>query len=115
MKLIVSTHDVTLTEAINNHLQDRIDRLEHLDGQAINARIVLEHDNTRAPEKQFKCSVQLSMPGPDLFAEDVESDLYAAIDLSVKKIEQQLRKRHGKFKAQKHTEEARNKRTVQGV
>src|SRR4051794_24447604 len=115
MKLIVSTHDVTLTEAINNHLQDRIDRLEHLDGQAVNARIVLEHDNTRAPENQFKCSVQLSMPGPDLFAEDFESDLYAAIDLSIKKVEQQLRKRHGKLKAQKHTEKARNKRTVQGV
>jgi len=29
------------------------------------------------------------MPGPDLYAEDAETDLYAAIDLVAKKIEQQ--------------------------
>src|SRR5258706_6675777 len=112
MKLIVSTHDVTLTEAIQNHIQNRIDRLNHLDRFAVSARVTLEHDDTRAPDKQFKCSIQMSMPGPDLFAEDVEADLYAAIDLAAKKLEQQLRKRHGKFKARKHNEEARMKREV---
>jgi ribosomal subunit interface protein len=40
--------------------------------------------------------------GPDLFAEDRESDLYAAIDIVVKKIEQQIRKLHSKRKATKH-------------
>src|SRR5690349_20717166 len=74
MKLIVSTHDVTLTEAIQNHIENRIDRLNHLDRFAVSARVTLEHDHTRAPDKQFKCSVQMSMPGPDLFAEDVEAD-----------------------------------------
>jgi len=33
------------------------------------------------------------------FAEHVESDLYAAIDKVTKKIEQQIRKRHNKWKA----------------
>jgi len=55
----------------------------------------------------------LSLPGPDLFAEDVESDLYAAIDLVVKKIEQQLRKRQNKRKARKHKVAARTKRSRQ--
>jgi putative sigma-54 modulation protein len=113
MKLILSTHNVTLTKAIEDHILVRIDKLEHFDRFAINARVVLEHDNTKAPEKQFKCSMRLSVPGPDLFAEDAESDLYAAIDLVAKKIEQQLRKRHGKFKARKHDADARAKRTVQ--
>lgn len=113
MKLILSTHNVTLTKAIEDHIQEKIDKLEHFDRFAINARVTLEHDNTKAPEKQFKCSMRLSVPGPDLFAEDVESDLYAAIDLATKKIEQQLRKRHGKIKAQKHDSDARAKRTVQ--
>jgi putative sigma-54 modulation protein len=112
MKLILSTHNVTLTKAIEDHIVQKIDKLDHFDRRAVNARVTLEHDNTRAPEKQFKCSLRLSVPGPDLFAEDTESDLYAAIDLVTKKIEQQLRKRHGKFKARKHTVEARAKRTV---
>lgn len=112
MKLILSTHNVTLTKAIEDHIVQKIDKLDHFEGRAVNARVTLEHDNTRAPEKQFKCNMRLSVPGPDLFAEDTESDLYAAIDLVCKKIEQQLRKRHGKFKARKHTAEARAKREV---
>ena len=56
---------------------------------------------------------RLAVPGPDLFAEDFESDLYAAIDLVTKKSEQQIRKRHNKYKARKHTDAARTKRRRQ--
>jgi ribosome-associated translation inhibitor RaiA len=48
-----------------------------------------------------------------LFAEDAETDLYAAVDLVTKKIEQQIRKRHNKYKARKHKQAARSKRTRQ--
>ncbi len=113
MKLILSTHNVTLTKAIEDHIVNRIDKLDHLDRRAIDARVTLEHDHKRTPERQFVCSVRLAMPGPDLFAEDAESDLYAAIDLVTKKIEQQIRKRHNKYKARKHAEAARTKRTRQ--
>ena len=110
MKLILSTHNVTLTKAIEDHV---LDKLDHLDRWAIDARVTLEHDNNRAPERQFSCSVRLSVRGPDLFAEDRQSDLYVAIDKVAKKIEQQIRKRHNKRKAKKHTVAARLKRTRQ--
>ena len=113
MNLILSTHNLTLTKAIEDHLLKRIEKLEHLNRYATNARVTLEHDHTRAPEKQFSCSIRLSLRGPDLFAEDVESDLYAAIDLVAKKIEQQLRKRQGKYMARKHKVAARTKRRRQ--
>jgi putative sigma-54 modulation protein len=113
MKLILSTHNVTLTKAIEDHIIDRLEKLDHLDQRAVDARVTLEHDHTRIPERQFACSFRLSVRGPDLFAEDRESDLYAAIDLVVKKIEQQIRKRHSKHKARKHKVAARSKRTRQ--
>jgi len=113
MKLILSTHNVTLTKAIEDHILSRIDKLEHFDRFAINARVTLEHDQTKVPERAFSCSMRLAVPGPDLFAEDAQSDLYSAIDLVTKKIEQQIRKRHSKHKAKKHTEAARTKRTRQ--
>ena len=115
MNLILSTHNVTLTKAIEDHIINRITKLEHLDRFAINARVTLEHDQTKAPERQFSCSIRLNIPGPDLFAEDVESDLYAAIDLVAKKIEQQIRKRHSKYKARNHTEAAAGKRRRQAA
>jgi len=113
MKLILSTHNVTLTKAIEDHILGRIDKLEHFDRFAIDARVTVEHDRTKAPERQFTCSMRLGVRGPDLFAEDSESDLYAAIDKVTKKIEQQIRKRHNKHKAKKQTEAARSKRTRQ--
>ena len=111
MKFILSTHNVTLTKAIEDHILSRIWQLEHLDRFAIDARVILEHNTTKATERQFKCSMRLAMPrGPDLYAGDYETDLYSAIDLVAKKIEQQIRKRHSKYKARKHTEAAKGKR-----
>ncbi len=80
----------------------QIEKLDHFDRRTIDARVTLEHDHTRTAGKQFACSIRLSLRGPDLFAEDVESDLYAAIDKVAKKIKQQIRKRHGKLAARKH-------------
>jgi ribosomal subunit interface protein len=102
MKLILSTHNVTLTKAIEEHIVAKLEKLEHFDQRVVDARVTLEHDHTRVPEKQFSCSMRLGVRGPDLFAKDIKSDLYAAIDAVTKKIEQQIRKRHNKFKTTKH-------------
>jgi putative sigma-54 modulation protein len=113
MKLILSTHNLKLTKALEAHVVKRLEKLDHFDQRAVDARVTLEHDHTRAPERQFSCSMRLSIRGPDLFAEDRESDLYAAVDRVTKKIEQQIRKRHNKQKAKKHKVAARSKRTRQ--
>ena len=109
MKLILSTHNVTLTKAIEDHVVKCLEKLDHFDKRAIDARVTLEHDHKRVPQKQFCCSMRLSVRGPDLFAEDAETDLYAAVDRVTKKIEQQIRKRHNKVKARKHKDAAKLK------
>lgn len=115
MKLIISPHNVTLTRAIEDHIVARVSQLERLDRFAVDARVIVEHNTSKATDKNFKCSMRLAVPGPDLFAEDSEADLYAAIDLVAKKLEQQIRKRHSKRKARKHKVGARVKRKRQGV
>ena len=113
MKFVLSTHNITLTKAIEDHILTRIDKLEHLDRRALEARVIIEHDHTRGPDKAFKCSMRIGVRGNDLYAEDVESDLYAAIDVVAKKVEQQIRKRQSKAKAKKHTVAAVLKRKRQ--
>ena len=112
MKLILIPHNVTLTEAIEKHVVAKLEKLEHLDKRAVDARVILEHDHKRVPEKAFSCSMRLSVRGPDLFAQDREEDLYKAIDLVAKKIEQQIRKRHNKVKARHHNEASKTKRKL---
>ena len=109
MKLILSTHNVTLTKAIEDHIVAKLTKLDQFDERVVDSRVTLEHDHSRVPETQFSCSVRLTVRGPDLFAEDRESDLYAAIDAVIKKIEQQIRKRHGKRKTVKHNVAAKLK------
>jgi putative sigma-54 modulation protein len=109
MKLILSTHNITLTKAIEDHILNKLEKLDHYGQRILDARIILEHDHTRIPEKQFNCSIRLDVRGPDLFAEDRESDLYAAIDRVIKKIEQQIRKLHNRRKTRKHKIAARTK------
>jgi putative sigma-54 modulation protein len=112
MKLILIPHNVTLTEAIENHVVAKLEKLDHFDKRAIDARVILEHDHRRVPQRAFSCSMRLSVRGPDLFAEDREEDLYKAIDLVAKKIEQQIRKRHSKVKARHHNEASKTKRKL---
>jgi putative sigma-54 modulation protein len=113
MKLVLSTHNLTLTEAIENHVINKLEKLSRLQERAVAARVLLERDHARAPEQQFICSIRLGVRGPDLYAEDCESDLYAAIDKVVKKLEQQIRTRHNKLKARKHKQAAQTKRRRQ--
>lgn len=115
MKLILNTHNLTLTKAIEDHILDRLDKLEHFDRWAVNARVIIENDRTRRPSRQFGCSMRLEVRGPDLYAEDHDADLYSAIDKVAKKIEQQIRKRHSKRKALKHKVAARVKARRQTI
>jgi putative sigma-54 modulation protein len=113
MKLIISPHNLRLTKGIEDHIVSRIEKLDKLDRRAVDARVTLEHDTSKPTDRRFKCSVRLAVRGPDLYAEDYEADLYAAIDVVVKKVEQLIRKRHNKVKARKHTEGAQVKRKRQ--
>jgi putative sigma-54 modulation protein len=96
-------------KAIEDHLVAKIVKLDHFDQRAVDARVILEHDHKRIPEKAFSCSIRLSVRGPDLFAEDRDENLYAAIDKVAKKIEGQIRKRHNKSKARHHNEASKTK------
>lgn len=109
MKLVLTTHNLTLTAGIEDHIISRVQKLERLHERAVDVRVTIEHDKTKAPERQFTCSMRLGVRGPDLFAEDTEADLYAAIDKVTKKIEQQIRKRHSKAKARKHSDAVKKK------
>ena len=110
MKLILNTHNLKLTEFIEAHIKAKLEKVEEMDNHLIEARVTIEESVTHGPdEKRFKCSMRIGVAGPDLFAEDSEEDLYKAIDLVTKKIEQQIRKRHSKEKAKSHSEASREK------
>lgn len=115
MRLVLSTHQVTLTDAILEHLRSRIEKIEHFNSRVLSASVTLERDHQRFPDKKFSCALRLSLPGRHLFARDRERDLYTAIDMVTKKIEQQIRERHSRFKARKHKIATRLKMALRAI
>ena len=113
MKLILDSHNVEVTEAIKDHVNVCVHKLEHMNQRALEARVNLEQDHVGLPENKYKCTMHLYFKGADMFAEDHESDLYAAIDLVTKKVQQQLRKRHNKIITRHHAGAAKAKQTRQ--
>ena len=71
--------------------------------------MVLWHDHSAPPKKQYRVKVHLAVPGPDIFAEAGEEDLYAAIDKAEEKLSSELRKRKTKRVDRKRHVEARRK------
>jgi len=75
-----------------------------MDRFVTSARVTLEMiDHLEVTERQFSCAIRLSVPGRNLFAQDWGERSLLGHGPCHQKIEQQLRKRHNKTKARKHT------------
>jgi putative sigma-54 modulation protein len=94
MKIIIDSHNIHVTEAIETHVNTCIQKLEHMNQKTLEARVHLDRDHAGQALKKYKCSMHILLKGKDVFAEDSEKDLYVAIDLATKKTQQQLRKQH---------------------
>ncbi|MEI6081914.1 MAG: ribosome-associated translation inhibitor RaiA [Verrucomicrobiota bacterium] len=98
MQIHISPRHIQLTAAIHAHVAGKVAHLEEYTDSILAAHVVLLFDEHRSKKKDFLVKIHLALPGPDLHAEDAEDDLYSAIDLTVKKLVQQLRKRKTKVK-----------------
>jgi putative sigma-54 modulation protein len=98
MQIHLSPRHLTLTAAIHGHVAAKISHLEDVSVEILAAHVVLYHDERKDPKKSYMVKVHLALPGPDIHAEDAESDLYTALDKVMDKLSQQLRKRKTRLK-----------------
>lgn len=99
MQIHLSPRNIALTGSIHSFIAEKMTHLEDHGEQILASHIVLLHDQNK--KKPFVVKVHLAMPGPDVFCEDAEADLYVAIDKVVHKLAAQLSKRKTKLKDHK--------------
>jgi putative sigma-54 modulation protein len=99
MQIHLSPRNIALTGAIHAFIAEKIAHLEEHGEQILAAHVVLLHDQNK--KKPFVVKVHLAIPGPDIYCEDAEADLYAAIDKVVHKLSAQLSKRKTRRKDHK--------------
>lgn len=102
MNVQISGHHVEVTPAIRDYLEEKLIRVRRHFEQAIDVQV------TFSVERHVqKASVRLHSKGHDFHAEDVENDLYAAIDLVMDKLDKQVIKY--KSKNQEHHSDLKRK------
>ena len=93
MNIIMTGHHIQVTDAIRNYVNEKFARLERHFEHLIEIHVVFEVEKL-----QQKAEATVQINGATLFAEDVQEDLYAAIDGLVDKLDRQLVKHKEKHR-----------------
>ena len=87
MQVNLSGHHVDITDSLRNYLNEKIARLERHFDQALDINVVLTVEKLR-----HKAEATLHVSGGSLHADDVQEDMYAAIDGLIDKLDRQGKK-----------------------
>ena len=97
MNLSISGHHLEVTPALREYVTVKLDKIRRHFDQVIDVNVFLSVDKLRQ-----KAEIALHVRGKDIFAESVDDDLYAAIDLLVDKLDRQVLKYKDKRFAHPH-------------
>jgi len=89
MKYNIRGENVEATEAIKNYVEKKVGKLEKYFDSPVNSEV---HVNLSVHNNESKIEVTIPMKNLLLRAEESHTDLYAAIDLVVTKLERQIKK-----------------------
>jgi putative sigma-54 modulation protein len=100
MNLNITGHHVEVTPAIREYVIGKLDKvIRHFD------HVTSTHVILSVEKLQQKAEVTLHVKGKDIFADASDTDLYAAIDLLIDKLDRQVVKH--KEKRSDHTHDKR--------
>jgi putative sigma-54 modulation protein len=93
MQLSITGHHVEVTDSLKAHVEDKISILKRHFDNVMDVHVILTVEKL---EQKAEATVQIS--GAKLFADDIQEDMYSAIDNMVDKLDRQL----VKFKEKNH-------------
>ncbi|GGX70230.1 ribosome hibernation-promoting factor, HPF/YfiA family [Saccharospirillum salsuginis] len=87
MQVNISGHHVEVTDALNDYVAQKLEKLERHFDQIGNVQVTLSVEKQRQ-----KAEASVNIKGAQLHADAIHDDLYAAIDLMNDKLDRQLLK-----------------------
>jgi putative sigma-54 modulation protein len=85
MQVSITGHHVEVTDSLRNHVEAKISKLKRHFDNVTDAHVILTVEKL---EQKAEATVQIS--GAKLFADDVQEDMYQAIDNMVDKLDRQI-------------------------
>lgn len=104
MKFEIVAKNVEITQAIEDHIINKVSKIEkYFDQNEINNAIV--HVNFEVHNNEREIEITIPLKHVILRAEENHQDLYAAIDLIVEKLERQIKKYKTRINRQDRNEQ----------
>jgi putative sigma-54 modulation protein len=104
MNLTISGHHLEVTPALRSYVTTKLDRIMRHFDQVVDVKVLLTVEKQKEKERRQRAECNIHVKGSDMFAESAHSDLYAAVDDLVDKLDRQV-VRH-KDRLQNHHHEA---------
>jgi putative sigma-54 modulation protein len=96
MQVSITGHHVEVTEAMKQHVEEKIGKLKRHFDNVTDVHVILTVEKL---EQKAEATVQIS--GATLFADDVQENMYTAIDSMVDKLDRQIIKHKEKTQARR--------------
>jgi putative sigma-54 modulation protein len=92
MQINLTGHHIDLTDSLRDYVETKLEKLERHFDQVVDVQVILTVEKMR---QKAEATVHLS--GNNIFAEDTEEDMYAAIDGLIDKLDRQVVKHKEKI------------------
>ena len=95
MNVTIRGHHITVTEAMNKAVHDKLTKIERHFDQIQSVQVILSLDNSGASDggqKTHKAEAIMRVSGQEMFVQALEDDMYKAINEMADKLERQVRK-----------------------
>jgi putative sigma-54 modulation protein len=92
MQVSVTGHHVDVTDSLRNYVEEKISKLKRHFDNVTDVHVILTVEKL---EQKAEATVQIS--GAKLYADDVQEDMYQAIDNMVDKLDRQIIKHKEKI------------------
>ncbi|WJW74860.1 ribosome-associated translation inhibitor RaiA [Thiohalobacter sp. IOR34] len=93
MQIILTGHHVDITDPLRDYVTSKMERLERHFDHVTDTHVVLSVEKNR-----HTAEATMHISGGNLFADNTEEDMYAAIDGLVDKLDRQVKKHKEKIK-----------------
>jgi putative sigma-54 modulation protein len=104
MNLTISGHHLDVTPALRSYVTTKLDRITRHFDQLVDIKVLLTVGKRKEKQRRQHAECNIHVKGSDMFAECSHSDLYAAVDELMDKLDRQV-VRH-KDRVQNHQCEA---------
>lgn len=112
MQINYKGHGIEMTDALKEYSVKKLQKIEHFFHNVQKIDIELEYSKIREVAKSQIAKVTVWASGTKLHAIEETSDMYAAIDLVVDKIDHQIKKFKEKMVHEKRRESSKEKHNI---